>query len=232
MELDGHHHDVHPTPLAYPLEFLSGEGKNATHVQGGRDWLIGFGLLALGLVLAAAFGVWKSWSAGTWLSALGLVTSIAGFSTALLEIRRTQHATKATRQAVNRTLRGVAASRLGIDIVRMRRLADEFESASSKPPMEDDQIEAVRRTLTDWRHLANEAKELAIQRFGGSHNSIEVLDDSIQTARDAKQKIFDGGMSSEDIAMALASMEKTLDALAPLLERIYPIAENDPHEIE
>lgn len=163
----------------------------------------------------------EEWDTGVWLGAAGLVVSLAGFATAILEIRKTQHAAKATSEAVHQTLRGVAASRLGMDIVRMRRLADDFEDAAGTYPLDQQRSETVRRSLTEWRHLATASKTLVQQRFGNEHETIGLISASVENARAAKASIFDGGLSREDAKECLTAMEKALDGLSPLLEQLH-----------
>lgn len=207
---------------------MESSGSVENHWWTGQEWLAGVAILIVGGGLAAYFGIRKSWEVGEWLAAVGVVISLAGFTTALLEIRKTQHATRATREAVHQTLLGVAASRLGIDIVQMRRLADEFEEAANPPQNSD----AARRSLTEWRHLASEAKALVQQRFGEKHEALALLAASVETARNTKATIFDRGMSAEDIKGCLSAMEKALDDLGPLLEQLYPAIDDSQKAVK
>jgi hypothetical protein len=182
----------------------------------------GGAVLALGVLIGAVVGASDNWHVGEWLGAAGLVISLAGFTVALLEIRKTQTAAIATRRAIDRTLRGVAASRLGIVIVQLRDLADDFEDAAT-----DSNHEQARPILTSWRHAATDAKTLVRRRFGEGHESLVLLDASIKSARDTKSRIFEDGISRDEAKQCLAKMEKALDGLGPLLEELFPASEED-----
>ena len=191
---------------------------SGTERSNGREsFAAGLVVLMASALAALIVGLGEVWGSGEWLGAAGVVVSLAGFTVALSEIRKTQNAAVATRAAIGETLRGVAASRLGIVIIQLRELADDFEEAANAVDSE-----RARPALTAWRHTATEAKTLVRRRFGPDHQVLSLVDESIEIARATKSQIFEHGLSAADAKQCLAAMEKALDSLGPLLEQLFP----------
>lgn len=141
----------------------------------GKAWRIGgvvFLLLALGLI---EWAIQESWSSGICLAVVAVYVSIAGFGIAIIEIRRATTVSRATDEAVKKTLTGVAASRLGITITQLRQTVEDLEQATI---LKDSA--GARRAVNAWRNLASEVQAPLQKRFPANTLVIPALHRSIE----------------------------------------------------
>jgi len=191
-----------------------------------REWLVALLLMVIAAGALTAWGVLAEWDTSTALGVAGLGVSVAGFAIAILAIERTGTIAANTRDAIRRTLAGVAASRLGIVITQLRQsVIDLEEAAQSNDPR------LGRATLNQWRHLAADAEGLVKRRFGAQHEGIALLSRSVRLAGEAKAALFEDGASVRiAITDAVPAMEQATDQLGPLLEELLPTGEEESDE--
>ena len=180
--------------------------------------LVGISLLAAGLILAF-WGYVSKWNLGESLGVVGLAVSIAGFSLAIWQLQKTQSAAATAFGAIHDTLRGVAASRLGVVIVQMRQAIQEYEEAIAANPQD---LNKAKSALTRYRELGGDAETLIDRRFGGDSDALASLRESREIARITKARMFGVDQGPPDFQTCLERMEHTADALAPLLEQLWP----------
>jgi hypothetical protein len=186
---------------------------------------IAIATLAL-FAVAAVLVLWgrsARWDTGESLGVAGIAISIAGFSMAIWQIQRTQGAADAAFSAIHETLKGVAASRLGVVIVQMRWAIQEYEQAIAEIP----DFDRAKLALTRWREHGGDAETLIERRFGGNADCLPPLKDSREFARVTKSRMFGSGEEEPDLRKCLEQMEHAADALGPLLEQLWPVAEEN-----
>jgi hypothetical protein len=152
------------------------------------------------------------------LGVAGLAVSVAGFSVAIWQLRKTQDAAAAAFDAIHDTLKGVAASRLAAVIVELRWALQEYERGIG----EASDFERARAALTRWRENGGDAETLIERRFGINSDALVPLQRSRELARETKSRMFGEGGPDPDLQGCLEIMERASDALGPLLEQLWP----------
>ena len=188
-----------------------------------RDWLIAgaVGLLTTGLI--TWWGVSQHWDAPFAVSVAGLAVSVGGFALALVAIQRTKTIADATRTAIQQTLRGVAAGRLGPILTEMSHVAAELDEAVAAR-----QADRAKAPIRQWWLLAARAERLVRRRFGKKHASLPPLKRSVRGAREAKAALAEGSDDPLKIAAeCLVAVEKALERLDPLVEDLMPTMEEE-----
>ncbi len=187
------------------------------------QWILAGISGAIVTALLLVVGLIDGWDFGETLGVAGLMVSMAGFSLAIIEIRRAQTVSRATGVAVQKTLKSVAASRLAVSTTVLRQLVTQLEEAATS---EDPR--AAQRILNQWRDTGTDAEGLVRRRFGVQADALPILRESIDLARETKASLF---QDPEDLSAALAEclkgMAAAVDALGPLLEQLLPSTEDD-----
>jgi hypothetical protein len=178
--------------------------------------------LLVGLAVVGAIVFWglrEHWDTATSLGVAGLVVAVGGFAIAIFEIRNAKSAAQATRKAVTRTLKGVAAVQLIRMIEQLRQAVIDLEDAVHRRDPN-----GVRRAIRTWRTVGTDAKGHLERRFGAALPALEPLDASIDAARTtmAALRREDDDPSIESASRCLEAMEGVVDQLGPLHERLLP----------
>jgi hypothetical protein len=187
------------------------------------EWIAG-GLAAITAVVLLIWGPKEHWSAEICLGVAGLWIALWGFVLAVLEIQRASSVSKETRKAVNKTLKGVRASRLGITITQLRQTMQDLEDAAARKD-----ADGARRAVNGWQYLAAEARGPLSKRFPGNEDLIKSLTVSLDEAFRIKGPVLaeaEGQPLWTITEKALAAMAEVCNELAALLEELMPATED------
>lgn len=187
-----------------------------------REWLIAGLIGVLGAIGITVWGLREHWDTGISVGVAALTVSVAGFAIAITEIRKSISATRATKRAVAQTLRGVAASRLNVTITLLRQAATDLEDATTP--------DGARRAINTWRSLGSEAEGPLRRRFGEDLPALTTLHESIEIARSVKGALEEGKPIPDVTQACRIAMEAAVDQLAPLLDQLLPMIEEDDDE--
>lgn len=145
------------------------------------------------------------WNAlGSW---LGLAVSVAGFSIAIVQIRKTRSAAEAARAAVISTERRYASNTLLIVLPQLLQIDEDLGAALEAGRRTD-----VRALLTQWRHTAGHARGVASQSSRQELLSLAtVFQRSISRAMTAERALAD---DSTDLHAATARVRAAIIAAA------------------
>jgi len=183
-------------------------------------WQWGVAALICGVV-GAVLTVWgflARWTPEVALAVAGLAVSVAGFALALVSIERTRTVARAARDAIDDTLAGLAATRLGVLVVELRQEANSLEEAADA-----EDLPGARRSINRWRQLGGGAQTLVRRRFGAAHPSIDLLKRSISSGTEAKTGLYGESKTvREATGDSIRHMEKALEELEPLVEDLLP----------
>lgn len=180
--------------------------------------LAGVGTVAVVTGVLVLWGHREHWDTPTSVGVAALAVSVGGFVVAITEIRNATTATKATKDAVRRTLAGVAASRLIESITLLRQATTELEEAA-----DDNDIQNARRAINTWRSLGSGAEGALRRRFGKEHPVLASLQASLETARETKPALYEEGKQVREVTSpCLTAMEGVSDELGPLLDQLLP----------
>jgi flagella basal body P-ring formation protein FlgA len=189
-----------------------------------RNFKIG-GVVALFIFLGLAeWAKQGDWSSEIILAVAALFVSLGGFLIAFVEIRRAATVSAATAMAVQKTLTGVAASRLGITITQLRQTVEDLEQATI---LQDSA--GARRAVNAWRNLASEVQAPLKKRFPTQTAVISALHRSIEEGQQIKGTLATtkkqplGALT----AKCLSSMETVGNQLAGLLDELTPVLSED-----
>lgn len=183
-----------------------------------KNWWIAATVSALAAAALVLAGLEEQWDTATAVGVAGLAVAVGGFTIAILEVQRSVSVARATKETVDETLKGVAALQLIRLIEHLRQAVGELEDAVAENNEGD-----VRRAIRAWRTNAVDAQGHLERRFGKEHPALEVLDRSIDTARRTSNRLRKGDASAyEATPKCLEDMEKALDQLGPLRERLLP----------
>jgi hypothetical protein len=185
-----------------------------------KTWRLG-GVVALLLALGVAeWALQEDWSAEIVLAVVAVYVSVLGFAVAILEIRRATTVSRATDEAVKKTLTGVAASRLGITITQLRQAVEDLEQATILMD-----TAGARRAVNSWRNLASEVQAPLQKRFPADTAVISALHRSIEEGQLIKGTL--ATMKKEPLwpvtKNCLSSMETVGNRLAALLDELTPV---------
>jgi hypothetical protein len=185
-------------------------------------------VLPLGL-LASVIGpiVWgraEKWdtptalgAAGVDLAGIGLAIAVGGFTVAILQIRKAASAARAARQAIERTLRGVAAIELIGMIERLSNAAAELQGA-----LADDDSPGCLRALRTWQTLGSDAKGPIERHFGADYPALESLDKALEASLATMRELREGGAVKDVVPGCLEALERASGQLGPLRNRLLP----------
>lgn len=187
-------------------------------------WRTGIAFAAVVATALVFWGAKESWGTDVCLGVAALYISIGGFVIAIAEIRRAQSVSHATRRAIQRTLKGVRAGRLGITITQIRQTVSDFEQA-----IIDQDAVGARRAINAWAYLAAEARGPIAKRFPERNELMESLNRSLELGHKIKPRLAEAeGQSLWSITEeTLGSMVAVSNELAALLEELMPMIEDE-----
>lgn len=138
------------------------------------------------VTLAERPGTFWALSLADWLAVVGLVIAVAGFSLTIWQLVRTARATEATKLAIERTEKHMAASYLLVLLPQFRIIESDLDSAA----MDDDRRLAMR-ALRTYADVASEVQSLLRSQTGIDDSLLNKLQTTAQAASLTKASIVD-----------------------------------------
>lgn len=133
---------------------------------------------------------------------LGLVATVAGFTLAILQLRRTAAATEATTKAVTRTEKRMALNHLLVLLPQFRLLEADLDNAA-----EDNDRRLAIRALVAYSYIASEVAAMLRDQDGVDAALPDKLADTALTAAKAKAALVSDARALPKTATSLVRHE-------------------------
>lgn len=140
---------------------------------------------------------------GTW---IGIGLSVAGFAVVWIQLRKTQGAAEAARQAVVATESRLASNHLLVLLAQLQEIETEIDSACAS-----EERAAVIRSLTRWRNVSSEVLGILKERAPARALAV-VLRESTDLAAAAKSLLI--GNPRRSIQTATAEVRAAIGVAA------------------
>ena len=163
-------------------------------------------------------------SAGDWIGVAGLVVSVVGFVIAIWQLVRTANATKATKEAVERSEKRMAINHLLVLLPQFRLIENDLDVAA-----QDDDKGLARRSLVAYAHFAAEVATILQNQDRVDQTLITDLRTSATQASQAKATLIDSpsGKNTKQLTKDIREKISGLSVHIGTLVMSYQLATNE-----